>query len=100
MYVRTQQAFAWLDTESLPADFQVRTPPERNPAQTLMARKAFDGRLGRYIALRRIPASSGGKDLLLVGVANKSATERGPWWVKAEHALSEREAAQWAREGF
>ena len=80
MYVMTPRASAWLDADgSVDALEQLPARPSRLPSQTIEARKAFDGRLGRYIAIRRVfPASPGGRDLLLVGVANKSPTERGP----------------------
>jgi hypothetical protein len=106
MYVRTPRASAWLD-----ADDTVDALHQGNAAKaggkprpksvTLEARKAFQGKLGRYIALKYIPSARPGvQGVILVAVANKSPTERGPWWVKVENALDEREAAQWARDGF
>lgn len=105
MYVRTPQASAWLEAtdsaDSLPQAFLQRAPRDKPKPQVIWPRKAFDGKLGRYIAVKSVPPSRpGDKELLLVAVANKSADERGPWWVRAETALSERDAAQWAREGF
>lgn len=98
MYIKTPRAAVWLDADGTAAAPQ---RPQRPAAQTIEARKAFDGQLGRYIAIRRIsPASPGGPAVLLVAVANKSSLEKGPSWVRAETALTPREAARWAREGF
>ena len=108
MYVRTPRASVWLDAadnyvDTLPQGFTGSRSSAHRPIAkpfVIEARKAFDGKLGRYIAIKRIPARQGGQDLLLVAVANKSVEERGPWWVRAERALTEREAADWARFGF
>lgn len=58
--------------------------------QVIWARKPFHGRLGAYVAVR---LRSGH---LSVAIRHAGAVE----WVAAERALSEREAALWARTGF
>lgn len=102
MYVKTPRARVWVpssaDTPFIP---KRQAREHRPPAQTLEARKAFEGKLGRFIAIRRIPSSTPGEpDVLMVAVANKAPSEKGPAWVRAEAAITSREVAQWVREGF
>ena len=56
----------------------------------LWARKPFSGRFGSYVAVRLRHGR------LAVGVRHPGFVE----WLPAERALSEREAALWARSGF
>ena len=105
MYVRTPYAAAWVDADgaSIGPGHTVERPQSRphREVRVLSARKPFKGSLGRYIAIKRIAgAGPGRKDLLLVAVADPTPGARGPWWVRAEEALTEREAARWARDGF
>lgn len=103
MYVRSAQALAWLDTAA--SDTFVAPCPTAGSARprcrprVIPARKPFEGRLGRYIAVR-LAQHADGIPALQVAVANRDGEARGPRWVRAADALSEREAARWAREGF
>lgn len=102
MYIKTPRARVWVSSDSdEPFLTTHQRRLERPPAKTIEARQAFDGKLGRYIAIRLIPpAAPGDKEVLLVAVANKSPHEKGPSWVRAETALTSREVAQWLGKGF
>ena len=101
MYVRTANALAWLDTATLEPTTPPRTPRAAHASRprVILARRAFDGRLGRYTAVRLVPRRDGSV-VLEVAVANRDADARGPRWVLASDALTEPEAARWARLGF
>lgn len=105
MYVRSAQALAWLDTADLESNLPRRAPgstpatPAARP-RAILARRPFEGRLGRYVAVRLRPARDGSPPVLEVAIANRDADARGPRWVRASEALSEKEAARWARTGF
>lgn len=105
MYLRTQRASAWLDadtpTTTTPPEVHQAPPQAARPsAQIVEARKPFDGRLGRYLAVKHLPDHAGQRGTLLVAIANTASSEKGPRWVRADLALTSREAARWAREGF
>ena len=65
---------------------------ERHPVfgRVIWARKPFLGRLGTYAAVRLR------NDQLAVAIRHKGHVE----WVPAGRALTEQEAAAWARSGF
>lgn len=105
MYVRSAQALAWLEPATLERGSprsplrSERASPAFRP-RVIVARRPFDGRLGRYIAVRLQPGPVGSPPQLDVAIANREPDARGPRWVRASEALSEHEAARWARTGF
>lgn len=113
MYKRTPSALVWIDTASeiealglQPADSRLDANlPRTELAQVLPAKKPFDGQLGRYFAIKRVAATrpcsqSGSRHLILVAVANRDSSAKGPRWIPAHQALTSREAALWAETGF
>lgn len=86
MYLRSKHAAAW------PGDAAAVKPrqPAHSTRQTVWASVPFQGRLGPYIGVRLRNGA------VFVAVAG----ENGLRWVPAERALSEAEAARWARSSF
>lgn len=88
MRIRTPLASVWLDAddivetffEELAQGFKRYDPHPSNPQQEIIkARKTFQGKLGQYVAVKRVLASRpGGKDLLLVAVAREFPGRVGP----------------------
>lgn len=104
MRIRTPHASVWVDeTPTLsPSASACPSPVEGLPASTLgrpgagqpavrWARRAFDGRLGRYVAVR---LRNG-----LLQVALRDA-DGALMWVDASKALSAAESRRWLQTGF
>ena len=67
-----------------------RVEHARSQAWIIWANKPFLGRLGRYVAIRLRDG------VLTVAIRHRDMLQ----WVPARQALTEAEAARWARTGF